>query len=103
MVRKALHPERYKMYEPPSLLGLGPFDHIDHCLNGIRESLMCSADITPNTWLWEEKYGYNIPRIDTVHTCRDFEKIKDWAEARHINSFDKSVHSIDDLEFPVIY
>src|ERR1700734_3143685 len=103
MVRKALHPNHYIMHEPPPLPGLGSFDHVDHCIQSLRESITCSADITPNVWLWEDKYSFNIPRIDTVHTCRNFEKIKDWAETRSVDtSFDRSLHIMDDLEFPVL-
>jgi hypothetical protein len=104
MVRKALHPEYYAMHEPQPLPGLGPFDHIDHCIQSLRESITCSADITPNVWLWEDRYGFNIPRIDTVHTCRNFQKINDWAEPRSIDApWDRSVHMLDDLKFPVLY
>ena len=32
-------------------------DHIGHCIDSIRESLVCNADLTPNVWQWREEAG----------------------------------------------
>ncbi|TDZ54060.1 Cyclochlorotine biosynthesis protein O [Colletotrichum trifolii] len=53
--------------------------HIDHCIETIRKSLMCTADVTPV--LFEKdpsrpsgsKSDFNLWR-----KCRNFEKIQDW-------------------------
>lgn len=83
MIRKALHPDRYG----PMPLGTmddryPPFDHVDHCVNAIRESLMCSADISVNTFEYDAYLNRSVPRLDTWHTCRDFGKVQDWAKQR---------------------
>ncbi|KZP06292.1 hypothetical protein FIBSPDRAFT_842279 [Athelia psychrophila] len=44
VIRQALAPDYY-----PMLRINHDFDHVDHCVNSLRESLMCSVDITPNT------------------------------------------------------
>lgn len=40
---------------------------------------MCSADITPVVQQWDTQEKRSWARLDVPHTCRDFEKIKDWA------------------------
>ncbi|PYH35729.1 uncharacterized protein BO87DRAFT_22527 [Aspergillus neoniger CBS 115656] len=53
--------------------------HLDHCSDSIRQSLMCSSDVSTIHWRWNE----SIPRWQAesriVHTCRDFEAIRNWA------------------------
>ena len=95
MVRQALRPDRY----PPVTLADG-FDHTAHCVNSIRQSIMCSTDVTPNVWSWDERRQRNFPRLDSVHTCRNFEKIKEWAINHHIHKdFVLTVHMEDDLDY----
>ena len=53
MLRRALEPNRYGVanntyLQPPGKADHLPFDHLDHYVNNIRESLMCSAAIRPN-------------------------------------------------------
>ncbi|GAQ47458.1 hypothetical protein AKAW_02555 [Aspergillus niger] len=56
--------------------------HLDHCSDSIRQSLMCSSDVSTIHWRWNE----SIPRWQAesriVHTCRDFEAIRNWAFER---------------------
>ena len=60
----------------------------DHCIDSIRQSLMCSADISPITWHWRED-GFKQD-MNNTHICRDFDAIMRWAEehmvTREINS-----------------
>lgn len=58
------------------------FDHIDHCINALRESVMCSADISPNVWQRPPGYNTSIVHFNTVHTCRNFDALQDWADLR---------------------
>ncbi|KZS90735.1 hypothetical protein SISNIDRAFT_414902 [Sistotremastrum niveocremeum HHB9708] len=95
-IRQALWPERYGIPELiPSLIKGDPvpFDHVDHCVNILRENIMCNADITPDVWQWDEDKQMSFPRFDTVHTCRNWEAIIDWAKARQMNYvWDMSIH-----------
>lgn len=45
---------------------------------------MCNADITPNVIQWDPQTHRNWARLDVVHTCRDFEKIQDWAKDQKV-------------------
>jgi hypothetical protein len=79
----------YTEYATPqdALLAFGGKDmnivHVDHCIDGLRQSTMCNADITPNVFQWSEKVQEVRARATVVHECRNFEKIKQWAIAHH--------------------
>jgi hypothetical protein len=62
--------------------------HIDHCVDMLRQSLMCTSDITPIPFAWYPKYEAVLPTTGITHTCRDFEAIQDWAKERTTVSFD---------------
>ncbi|KAH0422891.1 hypothetical protein CcaCcLH18_12543 [Colletotrichum camelliae] len=53
--------------------------HIDHCIETIRKSLMCTADVTPVVFEKDSsrasgsKSDFNLRR-----KCRNFDKIQDW-------------------------
>jgi hypothetical protein len=59
---------------------------------------MCSVDVTPNVWLWDESRHTSFPRLDTVHTCRNFESIRNWAKEHRLETLVLNVHVGDDLE-----
>ncbi|KAF9882666.1 hypothetical protein FE257_005660 [Aspergillus nanangensis] len=64
--------------------------HLDHCVDIIRQGLMCNADITPLTWTRDGHDGSAKEVAEVIHTCRDFEAIRDWAKARQmVIPFDK--------------
>ena len=69
-------------------------DHIDHCINSIRQSLMCSSDVTPIPWAWSEKDQQLLPVATGIHKCRDFEAVREWASQRLIENFDMEAHVI---------
>ncbi|KAK1234337.1 hypothetical protein PQX77_002476, partial [Marasmius sp. AFHP31] len=49
-------------------------------------------------WQWEDWVNSSIVKGDVAHTCRNFEKIQDWAKERVLpKPFDATVHLIDDI------
>ncbi|KAH3297195.1 hypothetical protein KXV87_005373 [Aspergillus fumigatus] len=66
--------------------------HLDHCIEMIRQSLTCSADITVDVWAWNEQKQMVTVRADNMHTCRDFEAIRQWALERPAGEFDRTIH-----------
>lgn len=71
-----------------------PFDHIDHCINALRETVMCSADITPNVWQRDSgSHNISIVHFNTLHTCRNFDALRDWAKPRMPKGEDYSILS----------
>ncbi|KAF9522396.1 hypothetical protein CPB83DRAFT_777148, partial [Crepidotus variabilis] len=70
-------------------------DHLSHCIEWLRQSVMCSVDITPIPWRWDFKDKIAKPTADIQHTCRNFDKVKDWAKENHLEKFDKTVYVKD--------
>jgi len=58
--------------------------HVDHCIEIIRQSLMCSADVGIVTYEWVRGFKVPYPNFNTKHQCRNFDKILAWA---YENSF----------------
>jgi len=75
----AFYPERYPPLPPDEVFPGQPFDHTDHCINYLRQAIMCNADITPVVWKWENWRHKSIPRFDVPHTCRSWDSIYQWA------------------------
>lgn len=46
--------------------------HVDHCVDQIRQYLMCHADTTPLVWQWSERNKKYLTYMGMKHTCRDW-------------------------------
>jgi len=82
MIRKALNPGYYDgTYNLTTMDGHSVNSHhLDHCVDSIRQSLTCMPDVSPIVWQWVEKdKTVELVSSDIVHTCRNFDKIRDWA------------------------
>jgi hypothetical protein len=77
LLRKRLYPDVY----PPDGSEDGVY-HLEHCVESIRQSLQCSSDVSTIYWEWSQKESKMMGNLKTTHTCRNFEKIQDWAR-RH--------------------
>ncbi|KAI3329924.1 hypothetical protein F4824DRAFT_492582 [Ustulina deusta] len=75
-LRQAIYPDYYtRIFDRPN--NPSRVDHIGHCINHIRQSLQCHADLTPMEWKLD---GLKlILKTDTPHTCRNFDRIHAWA------------------------
>ncbi|CCC13418.1 hypothetical protein SMACR_06916 [Sordaria macrospora] len=94
MVRKLLYPSKYP--SPIHLSHSQPHErsqhehshsqtsyeeeviHLEHCIEGIRQSLQCSADTSALFWEWSERRQMMVGNTGTTHTCRDWEKVREW-------------------------
>ncbi|KAF5392525.1 hypothetical protein D9757_002199 [Collybiopsis confluens] len=98
-MRKAMYPEYYP------ITGEGIHTpHMRHCISSLRQSIMCSADVTPIVWQWSEKSKAAKERSDVVHTCRNFDTIKEWARERFVpRQQNMSIYIEDDLDIATLY
>ncbi|KAK4240933.1 hypothetical protein C8A03DRAFT_30900 [Achaetomium macrosporum] len=87
-LRKLLWPERYPgLEELKDENGVidreqHAFLHWDHCIDALRQTIMCHADISPISWRVNMPGNHMIiPQLSTTHTCRNFTKVREWAEA----------------------
>ncbi|KAH8821828.1 hypothetical protein F5884DRAFT_769163 [Xylogone sp. PMI_703] len=85
LLRKSL----YYNYDYYHNLGKGAFKnsddivrfHVSHCLDILRQQLMCTVDIgmLGQVW-WNRTRPHAYPDFNTQHTCRNFEAVRKWAE-----------------------
>ncbi|EED77659.1 predicted protein, partial [Postia placenta Mad-698-R] len=48
----------------------------DHCVNMLRQQLLCVADTGLITYHWVEGRNTPFPDFNTLHKCKDVNKIK---------------------------
>jgi hypothetical protein len=63
-------------------------EHLEHCYEQLRQSIMCSADVTAIPWQWSTQLDRVYGNLAVTHTCRDFEAIQDWARDQTVLNFD---------------
>ncbi|KAJ7910447.1 hypothetical protein B0H13DRAFT_2661031 [Mycena leptocephala] len=96
MIRKGLHADYYKD-------DAMEIDHLDHCIDWIRQALMCAGDTSVVVWQWDPKQNKTTFQGDVAHTCRNFDKLRDWGKSHRIRThYDTSVRIEDDIVIPVI-
>ncbi|KAJ5186109.1 hypothetical protein N7491_006020 [Penicillium cf. griseofulvum] len=78
MLRQAIRPDYYTKHDPEPAYTT----HIHHCIDHLRQALMCHVDVTPIPVLWAEKEDRPLNDFQVEHTCRNFWKVKDWAIER---------------------
>ncbi|KAG7093343.1 hypothetical protein E1B28_007023 [Marasmius oreades] len=71
IIRKAFHPDYYPKEEQW---------HVDHCIEHIRQAIVCSSDVSLIIWQWFPEKNKTLGRSGTPHTCRNFDKIYEWAK-----------------------
>lgn len=78
-LRKALHPEYYGSARKDANYRL----HQDHCIEQLRQYVMCSGDMTPIPTKYYPALGRNYVDSDRPHTCRNFAKLQRWMVDRY--------------------
>ncbi|RDW64667.1 hypothetical protein BP6252_10318 [Coleophoma cylindrospora] len=69
--------------------------HTDHCLEILRKSIECNADIGVFTLYKHADDQLPWPELNTWHTCRNFDKIRDWAMENTIGNVQRpDVHPV---------
>ena len=61
----------------------------DHCVDDIRQALMCHADTSAVTFDWKPQYRRPWPNFSVDHTCVNWEALDDWASERSFSAFDQ--------------
>jgi len=67
--------------------------HHEHCINHLRQMVMCYADATPIPTRFFKGIGHNYVDGDRMHTCRDFGAIRKWTSERFESD---GLHDFDD-------
>ncbi|KAF7324952.1 hypothetical protein MKEN_00537600 [Mycena kentingensis (nom. inval.)] len=91
MIRKGLHKDYYQEQAME-------LDHLDHCIDWIRQALMCASDTSVIVWQWDPKQQKTTFQGDVAHTCRNFELVRQWGKEHMIRrKYDTSVRIEDDI------
>ncbi|KAK7052481.1 hypothetical protein R3P38DRAFT_2860572 [Favolaschia claudopus] len=108
-VRMALDPDYYPDWRISTTNNHIPSqknatDHVGHCIDWIRQSLMCSSDTSVIVWQWHRALNTSIVKGNVAHTCRKFDKIQQWAKDRMLlETYDPTVHIEDDIVVPIFH
>ncbi|KAF2092600.1 hypothetical protein NA57DRAFT_16571, partial [Rhizodiscina lignyota] len=81
-IRKELYPDIYK--HDWSTESYANFRlHQDHCVDLLRQNLMCSADMGIVPFYDDENplNAFAMPDFSTVHKCRNFDKLLEWSNS----------------------
>jgi len=60
--------------------------HADHCIDTLRQTLMCHGDIALLTHTWIPDYRWPWPNFAIDHECRNWDSIMEWTKSRYIPS-----------------
>lgn len=63
--------------------------HLDHCIDMIRQNILCSADVTPLPFIWVKERQENLQVGKVLRTCRDFDAIRQWGLENQVHGFDR--------------
>ncbi|KAK3371990.1 hypothetical protein B0H63DRAFT_483492 [Podospora didyma] len=101
-IRIALNKEYYTAVLPAGKFdpAMGPYGatHINHCVDALREAVMCAGDTSVLTWKWHATEQRALVHADVLHTCRSFEDIWEWSnQNRAVMDFNPAVYVEDDL------
>ncbi|EGX90076.1 hypothetical protein CCM_06496 [Cordyceps militaris CM01] len=94
MIRRSMYPKRYNssIIREDGSIDFLTWAHLDHCVEMLRESLTCSADVSVIPYRWHRETNIAEPDIRSVHMCRNFTKIRDWAFERFLSLTSKRIH-----------
>ncbi|OLN89047.1 hypothetical protein CCHL11_06007 [Colletotrichum chlorophyti] len=84
LMRKAL----YYNYDYYKALGTHAFAnqdyivrlHVSHCLDTIRQVLMCNVDTGVLGQVWANNPPVPFPDFNTKHMCKNYDAVREWAE-----------------------
>ncbi len=71
----------------------------EHCIELLRQVVVCTSDISIVPWGWDEEKKEPYPMIYNEHTCRDFDLVREWAVEHRAKpgwKFDPSKTMVDE-------
>ncbi|KAJ7513185.1 hypothetical protein B0H11DRAFT_2268125 [Mycena galericulata] len=78
--------------------------HIGHCVDWLRQSIMCTGDTSVIVWQWHDSSNSSGPSAEIAHTCRKFDKLQDWGKEHAMKvHYDSTVRIDDDIAPPIFH
>ncbi|PQE26945.1 tat pathway signal sequence protein [Rutstroemia sp. NJR-2017a BVV2] len=85
LIRQSFYPDRYPDYQ--GFHGHTSEEvqaHREHCIEQIRQSLMCSGDLSILTYNWVKGERMPKPNFKTVHACQNWDHMVGWARENSV-------------------
>ncbi|GKZ56178.1 hypothetical protein AnigIFM49718_001402 [Aspergillus niger] len=94
-LREALYPDAYEGSTQ---------EHLEHCVDDIRQALMCNPDISASTFFWQDGIRRPQPDFTLYKTCVNWEHFDAWATERQFSMFDQKslINPVYGIAFPMI-
>ncbi|KAL2196652.1 hypothetical protein P885DRAFT_77774 [Corynascus similis CBS 632.67] len=92
MIRMSLYPDYY-----PKMRHYTTKNHIEHCLDVLRLSLICTGDMTLIPTKDSDSRPFEAV-FETVHACRDFSAIRQWSLNRDSADPDRYLSNAEKLK-----
>lgn len=67
--------------------------HQEHCVDILRQGLMCHPDTTAEVFQWDTSKQKMIVPADRQHTCVDFSAIQQWMRERTLYEDEFDIYS----------
>ncbi|PYH68546.1 oxidase ustYa family protein [Aspergillus vadensis CBS 113365] len=95
-LRQVVYHSYYHIGKPTTPL------HIEHCIDNLRQNIMCKADISLLTFTWDSTDRAPKPNFVIEHECANWDKVDKWAEEHRFDIFDETtlVHPTLGPSFP---
>ncbi len=61
----------------------------DHCIENLRQNIMCKGDVSLLTFEWMPKERAPKPNFDIEHDCVNWDTLDNWAESQRFDIFDE--------------
>ncbi|KAH8699312.1 tat pathway signal sequence [Talaromyces proteolyticus] len=81
-IRKSYYSDYY--HDPNPLVDQQ--EHFDHCIDLLRQVIMCHGDISLHTYEWKDDYRWPWPSMRTEHQCRNWDKLMVWSKEHYLPS-----------------
>ncbi|EHK19642.1 uncharacterized protein TRIVIDRAFT_46478, partial [Trichoderma virens Gv29-8] len=95
-MRKIVYPEVFKIdLTSGSEEAEDNIYHLEHCYDQLRQSIQCASDVGTIYWEWSEQKQKMFGNLRTTHTCRDFEKIREWAARHRLDETFDQFHKVE--------
>ena len=103
--QKRIHHYMYPTYYFPDISEQEKIDnrfHNEHCIDMLRQSIMCHADIAPVTMRWGHTQPVPLANFSSPHQCANWADINDWAKTRSIENLTEPGYLMHP-EFGIVY
>ena len=80
MLRRAVYREYY--YPASDTFSLKHWTHLSHCVDILRQNLVCQANVDLHTYNWVKTQRYPYPDFGIKHQCRDHGAVVEWLKEK---------------------